>query len=199
MRSIFADNGTNHVVQVTLPQANQVNALRGNKIEFDRTWWCRIANEGTAALVITPTTSTIDGLTSITLRQYEGTTIVSDGANYHTTGHPSRAFKGDLTPPALTGGVNDYCPVGLEAAFTLRIDGGASSRTITGLASGIDGRAVRIVNIGANNLVLINSSASSTAANRFAFTSDWRLAPNQVAVLQYDATSARWRPFQGGP
>ncbi len=105
-------------------------------------------------------------------------------------------FSGDISPTALSGDANDYSPSGLATAFTVRIDGGASDRNVTGLATGAGGRLVRLVNVGAtNNLTLINQSASSSAANRFLLPSDTLLPINTALVLEYDATSSRWRPW----
>jgi hypothetical protein len=64
---------------------------------------------------------------------------------------------------------------------------------MTGLAGGVDGRVIIIENVGSNNLVLKDESASSTAANRFALSSDITIIPDSSAVLKYDATSSRWR------
>lgn len=104
-------------------------------------------------------------------------------------------FGGTLTPSALSGNVNDYNPTGLSASFAVRIDGGASDRNITGLATGSDGRLVLITNIGSTNtLTLKDASSSSTAANRFLFGADLVLPINSSAFLRYDGTSSRWRP-----
>ncbi len=154
----------------------------------------------TYATTTDPVTSAIDGKTSINLRQGEGATIWSDGTNYFTTGNSGRAFKNELTPTTLAANQNDYNPTGLNSAFTVRLGGGAADRTITGIQGGRDGRVVRIVNIGAtNNLILSNANVLSTDINRFLFTGDWTILPNQVAAIQYDVTSARWRSYIGGP
>jgi hypothetical protein len=186
-------------VSVTLPQTNTGSVAR-QRYFFNQSWTTRIINNGAGLVTITPTVSTIDGQSSIKLRQFEGTTIFCNGTDYFTTGHSGRAFRTEITPTALSGNVNDYNPTGLDSAFTVRLGGGAASRDITGIASGREGRVIRIVNIGAtNNLVLKNQNASSASANRFLLTGDWTLVPNQVAALQYDVASAMWRPFQGGP
>lgn len=104
-------------------------------------------------------------------------------------------FGGTLTPTALSGNENNYSPTNLASSFAVRIDGGASDRTITGLASGSDGRLVLLINIGStNNLTLSNQSGSSSAANRFLFGADVVLSVNQAILLRYDGTSSRWRP-----
>lgn len=65
-------------VAVTLPQAT---AETGG---FPSGWQVFISNQAGGAVTITPTTSTIDGVASIVLQQYEGLQIVSDGTNYFT-------------------------------------------------------------------------------------------------------------------
>jgi hypothetical protein len=73
-----------------------------------------------------------------------------------------------------------------------------ASHNITGLATGAAGRLLVISNVGANDVVLVAESGSSTAANRFAFDADLTLGPNQSVVLQYDGTSSRWRAVAVG-
>ncbi len=72
-------------VAVTLPQAGA---------SFPNGWYTDFTNENTGLVTITPTTSTIDGLTSLTLSQNQGFRLVSDGVNYFTV-------RG--RPPALIG------------------------------------------------------------------------------------------------
>jgi hypothetical protein len=59
----------------TLPQAGA---------SFPAGWYVLVQNRGTGVLTITPTTSTIDGGTTLVLNQNEGAIIVSDGTNYFT-------------------------------------------------------------------------------------------------------------------
>jgi hypothetical protein len=103
-------------------------------------------------------------------------------------------LAGDISPAQITADQNDYNPTGLATASVLRLSSNAS-RNITGLAGGGDGRIVAIVNVGSNNIVLKDESASSGAANRFALGADIPLAAKQSAVLWYDATDTRWKPL----
>jgi hypothetical protein len=64
-------------VSVVLPQA-------GAGSQFASGWYTRVENLGAGVVTITPTTSTIDGAASLTLRQLGGVVIVSDGSNYFT-------------------------------------------------------------------------------------------------------------------
>ena len=105
------------------------------------------------------------------------------------------ALTGSLLPSALTGDVNDYSPAGLSTANYLRIDPGAANRNITGLATGVAGRLLMLSNGGANNLVLVYNSGSSTAANRFFCPglADVTVRPGGAVWLYYDGASAVWR------
>ena len=69
-------------VAVTLPQASTPAG------QFGPGWTSYHQNIGTGTVTITPTTSTINGFTSITLFQWETATITSDGTNYKTMINP---------------------------------------------------------------------------------------------------------------
>src|SRR5262249_36953744 len=71
---------------------------------------------------------------------------------------------------------------------------------VGGLAGGTQGEPKIIRNIGSNNIVLVNESASDTAANRFHNTSgaNVTLAANQAALAIYDNVTGRWRVDQLG-
>ena len=104
----------------------------------------------------------------------------------------SFGLSGDISPSQITGDQNDYNPTGLYTASTLRLSSDAS-RNITGLGWAWDGKIIIIHNVGSNNIVLVDESASSTAANRFAFSANKTLAADQSITLRYDATTSRWR------
>jgi hypothetical protein len=147
---------------------------------------------------------TADTMTNKTLTSpaISGGTInnASVGASTASTGkfttlESTQGFRcsGELTPTAMSGDVNDYAPTGHGTACTLRIDGGAADRNVTGLAGGAGGRDVVIKNIGTTNgITLVDASASSTAANRFACGGDVSLSAGKAAVIRYDATASRW-------
>jgi len=62
-------------VAVTLPQAGA---------SFPSNWYTEVENRGAGAATITPTTSTIDGASSLVLTQHQGVRIFSNGTNYFT-------------------------------------------------------------------------------------------------------------------
>ena len=105
------------------------------------------------------------------------------------------------TTTAFSANTNDLA---LTASAFQRINC-TSAASLTGIAppSGgthVDGRMVRVYNVGTANLTLSHNSASSTAANRmFSSTgADVVIAPNQYVEAIYDSTNngsgaAGWR------
>lgn len=104
---------------------------------------------------------------------------------------------------------NDYGPdaasvsapnrVGWSDATLVRLSVGAASRTITGFAAVTRvGRKTIVKADAANNLVISNDSASSTAANRVLTNTgvDLTLASNEMAVLIRDPVTDRWRAYK---
>jgi len=104
-------DGTNFQVTNTIPGIYPnlqtgttyafANSNRGNLVTFSNTsaiaatigqagstfpdgWYVLVQNRNSGIVTITPTTSTIDGATSLRLRIGEGAIIVSDGTNYYT-------------------------------------------------------------------------------------------------------------------
>ena len=59
----------------------------------------------------------------------------------------------------------------------------------------MEGQLLTIVNVGAQDVVLANQSAGSTAANQIitGTGTDLTLSADESAQLFYDITSARWR------
>lgn len=102
------------------------------------------------------------------------------------------------TATQITSNQNDYNPGGRSKFQRWSTD---ASRNVTGLvfaSAGLDGEEHVIVNVGAQNIVLVNESASSTAANRFTNSTgaDITLSANQAADVIYDGTTSRWRAFK---
>jgi hypothetical protein len=102
---------------------------------------------------------------------------------------------------------NDFNPSGWDGtepdkATHIRIGNTASIR-ITGLAGGTEGRIAILTNVTSGTsgelLILEDENASSTAANRFAFSDGMArfLMPGASIQLIYDSTSSRWRQSAG--
>jgi len=96
---------------------------------------------------------------------------------------------------------NDYdIGSGVNFRISTSVFGGIS---LTGIAAGVDGQVITLVNWDTELIALINESVSSAAANRFLIAggSNISLAQDHLVTLSYDATSARWRVvsvFRGG-
>lgn len=96
-----------------------------------------------------------------------------------------------LTPAQITANQDNYAP-GVARYYRLSTD---ASRNITGLScSQVTGQECEVWNVGSFDIVL-KHDVTSTAANRFLCTAgaDITLAANEVALLRYDGTTARWR------
>jgi hypothetical protein len=102
-------------------------------------------------------------------------------------------LNGEITPTQLAANTNDYNPTGFATAVRVRLSTDAS-RDLTGLVppASPDGLVKIITNVGSNNLVLKNESASSTAANRFTLGADLTLTAGKTAILLYDSNTSRW-------
>jgi hypothetical protein len=98
------------------------------------------------------------------------------------------------SPSQITADQNNYAPSSTRSLF-IRLNSDAS-RNLTGLSiSQLDGEFHYLWNVGSQNIVLVNESASSTAANRFTTSTgaDLTVSANKVALIVYDGTSSRWR------
>lgn len=105
-------------------------------------------------------------------------------------------FSSVATSPAqITANQNNYNPGGLGHLQRWNSD---ASRNVTGMTfttAQVDGQEHVICNVGAQDIVLTNEDAASTAANRFLNMSgaNITLSANNCAFSIYDNTTARWR------
>jgi hypothetical protein len=105
----------------------------------------------------------------------------------------------DSTPSQITGDQNNYA--GAEGTATSRSTvwrlSSDAARNITGIAGGLQGRVLKLVNVGAQNIVIQNQNASSTDVNRVitGTGADITLAADDTMDLWYDSTTQRWRVF----
>lgn len=95
------------------------------------------------------------------------------------------------TPALLTSNTNNW--VIPEADFIRMNTNG--NYNLTGIAGGVDGRRITIVNIAAANAIFLqNEDILSTAANRIILVGQpITIVPKGSVILIYDATTARWR------
>lgn len=171
-----------------------------------------VANNDSSTLTISGsfgTTFTVTATTSLTLpttgtlatlagsETFTNKTLTSPIITGATLGIATIGLTGKITPSQITVDQDNYAPTGLSTASVVRISSDAG-RNITGLTAGSDGDLKIIENVGSFSITLKDESLSSTAANRFALTSDQILSPDSVVILKYDGTSARWRAAGGG-
>jgi hypothetical protein len=99
-------------------------------------------------------------------------------------------FSGVTTPAQFTANQNDFA-IGNVTVLRASTD---ASRDLTGIAGGVTGRFLLIINVGAQPLVIVND-ATSTAANRFLLASgtNTTISAGGAALFWYDGTSSRWR------
>jgi hypothetical protein len=112
-----------------------------------------------------------------------------------------------VTSTQITANQNDYTGTDgsntCSSKLTLRISSDAS-RNITGLSCSQAEGDIRVLhNVGAQNIVLTNQDAGSTAGNRFLFGGgDMTLAADTSVTIRYDGVASRWRaittPGAGG-
>lgn len=110
-----------------------------------------------------------------------------------------REVADTAAPAQITSNQNNYNPGQQAYRIDLQTD---ASRDVTGLVftspAQINGEKHLIYNAGAQNIVLKNQSASSTAANRFACSTgaDITLAAGQAADIEYIGSAQRWAVFK---
>ena len=113
-RGKFVTHNNASSIAATLPQAG---------VSFPAGWKFDVKNIGAGLLTITPVTSTIDGVATLTLTTGKSVRIVSDGLNYFT-------LTGRAIPSAATGG-------GADAVFVETNQNISTSYTIsTGFNAG---------------------------------------------------------------
>lgn len=104
-----------------------------------------------------------------------------------------------LTAAQITANQNDYNPesTATDRSSFWRLSSDAS-RNITGIANGLNGRMLYLVNVGATDIVIQHQNAGSAAGNRIITqaSADVTMGPDETMILIYDSTTARWRSFE---
>jgi hypothetical protein len=95
------------------------------------------------------------------------------------------------SPAQIVANQNNYATAGY-ARLRLNTD---AARSITGMAGGVDGRILYIVNVGAFGLTFTNQDVASVAANRIivGHGAPLTVAADEAIIFMYDGTTARWR------
>lgn len=128
----------------------------------------------------------------------DGTNIALDNNNNNFSAQQilqkGIAIKGFVTPAALSSGNNnDYDPGPLANIFGLRVSGdGAGGSIITGLAGGVIGMIISIINVGTDIITLNDNDLNSSAGNRFRIGSNIILNSFQSKLIWYDPAISQW-------
>lgn len=123
--------------------------------------------------------------------------LVVDQVSGNATLPRGLLLTGVVAPAEITANVNDYSPAGVAGAAVLQLSADAA-RSVSGLAGGSEGRIASLINVGGQPITLLDDSAASAAANRFAFGGNLTLMAKQGALLRYNGTAARWQSISGG-
>lgn len=135
----------------------------------------------------TGVTTTIEGALTVS-----EATQLNGGLTVDNTGNVAFQRGTDF----VTTGSQDNVDFGTGVVIRLT---GASAQTITGIAGGVDGRILTLVNAAAQAAIISNNSGSSSAANRIITGSGTDIALSAGATLQlvYDSGASLWRVSSG--
>jgi hypothetical protein len=122
-----------------------------------------VQNRGAGTLTITPTTSTVDGASSLALTTGQGRRIASDGTNYFT--QRGIGGGGTFTGGTLTSALNEAPTVTIASASTM------------------------IIGAAAANTIAVSGTATINAFDTIAAGAIRRLRFQGIALLMYNATS----------
>lgn len=104
----------------------------------------------------------------------------------------SNEYASVVSPAAFAAQQNDYNPAGASNANVLRLTS-TGNQNVTGIVAPVGAKTLRIINIGASSITLVNSSVSSIAANRFLSNGNTVLQAGEACDIWYDTISLRWR------
>lgn len=107
-------------------------------------------------------------------------------------------LSNENVPAQITVDQNNYNPgsVVCSSTTTLVINSNAA-RNITGLAGGVQGCEMHLINNGSFSITLKDSNVSSSGANRFGFGGDYIIASKGAIHIKYDGTDTLWRNMSG--
>lgn len=119
-----------------------------------------------------------------------GAKTFTDNADFNADVSIAQDFMTDgFTNVATTGTINAQSTANVNVIrFT-----GAALTTLNGMADGINGKRVIIINLTSSALQLNSESGSATAANRLRFAGSASISVNDAFEFIYDGTSSRWQ------
>ena len=156
-----------------------------------------IDNQTTGSFTITVKTAAT-GSTGVVVPQGYRSEVYSDTINvwFAQNSVPQAVVQNGVESLTISSSQNDYGVAATTAYARLNV---TTAANLTGVADGVAGRVLTLHNIGTATLTLIPQSTSSVAANRFTFPFPVMLTPGQSFSIQYDGTTATWRPSSALP
>jgi hypothetical protein len=155
---------------------------------FASGYYVTVKNKGAGLVTITPTTSTIDGNATLTLKQNQSVDLYSDGANYQTLpGRPTNAACADLTNAGALCSTTPGTGVAAAAANNLSSAGGLSSTIASGtaalgttlIASGACGSATTVsaTNVATTDAIRVGFNGDPTGTTGYLPTAMLTIVP----------------------
>lgn len=146
---------------------------------------------GTVAL-----NGTVTGLSTADLSDGASIALLSD--NETVTGDWDFNGSVAMSDEVVTDGVSTVSTTGtINALSTANVSvirmTGASQVTLNGMANGVAGKRVIIINQSALALLMNSESASATAANRLRFAGSASISVGDAFEFIYDGVSSRWQ------
>ena len=207
-RSKLVTHSNANAIATTLPQANAST--------FEAGWYYETFNIGVGTATITPTTSTINDLATLTLPTNTGCTIVSDGTNYQIQGmysiEPATNAQTGTSYTVLTEDLNKFVTHSNASAIATTLpqantttfksgwryltrNMGAGDVTITPTTSTINGAATLVLKTGDSALIVSDGTnyAALVTSNRASLNLDTtdvvQLGAVQTVVTTVTSTS----------
>lgn len=131
--------------------------------------------------------------TNVTIRPSRFTAVTNNIVVDGTSVATNLLYRSVTSPAALAAGNNnDYA---ISSHTVLRLTGDAGGSTLTGIAGGWDGRRVRVINVAGGTITLAHQSGLSSSLNRILHPAGASpvLGTDDIADLEYDGTTDRWR------
>lgn len=144
------------------------------------------------AITVTPVAISSLATADLPLTGTEIVPLVQDGTTKSIPVANLVSSWAAVATAALAAGDNNNLATDISEVSRLAVTL-AGDANLTGLAGGLDGKALMIQNRDAvDTLTIPNESASSSAANRFAINGDLIVPPLCGALFIYDGVIQRW-------